>query len=293
MKLRTTTSLNGKVFDLSEGEAEQPFVQVKSTEEIVSLANHQHKPFGYCIYCGSTTELSREHVIPLALNGELVLPKASCNKCADITQSFETPVLKGMFADVRYLLNLRSRSKHADARKVAPITVVRGGEKETLQLPIEDYPILMFVPTFSPPRYFTGESGVGISINGRHAISYGPRPDEVLKKLGATEITLESSNIFPVAFARMLAKIAFGFAVSEGKLHLVRSTKEIVDSILGNANDIGRWVGTITDPPQCYPNLLHRISIHEEANTGVLAVQIQLFSDAAAPTYGVILGELR
>jgi 5-methylcytosine-specific restriction endonuclease McrA len=37
---------------------------------------------GRCIYCGSSDSLQKEHVIPLALQGHLVLARASCPRCA-------------------------------------------------------------------------------------------------------------------------------------------------------------------------------------------------------------------
>jgi hypothetical protein len=48
-----------------------------------------------CIYCGTQAdqteakELSDEHIIPYALGGNLVLPKASCDRCAKETHAFE------------------------------------------------------------------------------------------------------------------------------------------------------------------------------------------------------------
>ena len=48
------------------------------------------RSIGYCIYCGANeSDLSKEHIVPLALGGNMALPKASCSKCAVITSQFE------------------------------------------------------------------------------------------------------------------------------------------------------------------------------------------------------------
>ena len=47
-----------------------------------------------CIYCGATSGLSDEHVIPFALEGEFVLRNASCKACGDKTSRIELKVLR-------------------------------------------------------------------------------------------------------------------------------------------------------------------------------------------------------
>src|SRR5437016_4327775 len=57
-----------------------------------------YDPPGHCIYCGKTeadgAALSREHIIPLGLSGELVYRKASCECCREKTQAAETSCLR-------------------------------------------------------------------------------------------------------------------------------------------------------------------------------------------------------
>jgi hypothetical protein len=91
----------------------------------------------------------------------------------------------------------------------------------------------------------------------------------------------------------MLAKIGYAMAVAQGAESLIDGGCPALPSILGEDDDIGRWVGTLTDPIRNYPGLLHRIAIHEDRDKGLLLAEIQLFADSETPSYGVILGRLR
>lgn len=57
----------------------------------------RYPPVGQCIYCGRMppeVALEEEHIIPLAINGGLILPDASCRRCADaINTDFEQDFL--------------------------------------------------------------------------------------------------------------------------------------------------------------------------------------------------------
>lgn len=125
------------------------------------------------------------------------------------------------------------------------------------------------------------------------SVSFGPTPDAVVKKLGASSIQLTSSNERPDVFARVIAKIAYSSAAAEGILDQIDSDSPVVPSILGRIDDIGRWVGTISGPVEHYPGHLHRILFHRDIDRGLLVGEVHLFSDSQAPRYGVILGKLR
>ncbi len=270
----------------------RPVVVIQDTVPIQDLAKRSYKPVGQCIYCGLRSKLSSEHIIPygLSLGGTLVLPDASCSTCASITGRCEQKVLRGSMRPVRVLRRLRSRSKHAGAPGSALFKIVRAGIEETVRLPLDQYPILLPIPIFPAPGYLTGKTGRGIDITGLATISYGPRPEEVLQKLGGGSITLQTGKDEPAAFARMLAKIAYSYAWGEGALQKLSGPSLTPSAILGNSDDIGNWVGTLDGPVQKYPGLLHRLSLHEER--GLLIASVQLFADSETPSYGVILGSL-
>jgi len=67
---------------------------------------------GQCIYCGKKdVKLTDEHIIPLGLNGFLLLKKANCNACAAITSNFEREVLRKSLMKPRIGLDLPTRNR--------------------------------------------------------------------------------------------------------------------------------------------------------------------------------------
>lgn len=257
------------------------------------LNNLKYGPVGHCIYCGSTQDLEKEHILPFGLSGTAVLPDSTCRQCAAISGEVEQAVLRGPMWAVRVYRDLKSRTKHKDAPKGYPLTVVKGGQEINIEVPIADFPILLHFPIFAPPGYLD-PSGYknGIRVSGVATISFGPRPEEIAKKLGVEKISINQDQK-PAAFARMIAKIAYAWAAAERKLDRIADASFVVSAILGKTDDIGQWVGTLTDPMQKYEGLLHRILVHEDNKRHLLIAEVHLFSDSQAPKYGVILGQLK
>src|SRR6266581_4326688 len=60
--------------------------------------NKRYAPVGYCIYCLTHSNLTKEHIIPHGLAGNsLVLPESSCTKCAAKTRDWETACLRHLW----------------------------------------------------------------------------------------------------------------------------------------------------------------------------------------------------
>jgi hypothetical protein len=262
-------------------------------ELIKDLNMITYPAFGRCIYCGSNDGLEKEHIVPYALNGSAILPKSTCRECAKITGQFEQSVLRGPMWGVRILRELKSRTKHADAPQTFPLSILQNGEIKDIQVPLKEHPVLIHFPVFSPPGYLAAnEYTSGITLTGVATILFGPRPDEVAKKLGVTEI-MHNQSYYPAGFARTIAKIGYSYAVAEGALERIHGKPLLLDSLLGRTDDIGRWVGTLTLPLQSHPGLLHRLSIHEDYEKKLLIVEVQLFADSQTPSYGVVVGHLK
>ena len=203
-------------------------------------------------------------------------------------------VLRGSMWPVRVYRQLKSRTKHKDSPRSYPIQIVRGGVKETVFLPAEKYPILLPFPIFPEPAElvpYTGGYTRGININGHRTISFGPKPEEVGKDLGASEISITPRTDQPVAFAKVIAKIAYAFAAAEGELRAISGPALVLPALLGEKEEIGRWVGT-AKTREVYPNLLHRILIHHDLKSGFLIGEVHLLSDSHTPSYLVVLGKL-
>lgn len=231
--------------------------------------------------------------MPFGLSGTTVLPESSCESCAEITGGIERDLLRGSMQPVRIYRELKSRKKHRDAPSTYPISLVINGKEQTVELPIHEYPILLHFPVFFPPACLAPEGyTTGIRVRGIVTINYGAKPDDTLQKFGATQIR-HTANCQAPEFARMIAKIGYSMAVAEGQLDFISGEPYVLPSILGQRDDIGRWVGTITQPFQAHVDQLHRIFIHKDLEQGLLIAEVQLFSDSPTPSYGIVLGQLK
>src|SRR5438105_2660009 len=89
-----------------------------------------HDSFGKCIYCGSTGGeggLTKEHIVPYALDGSIVLRGASCAKCQKETKEIEKLNFQGQHSNFGVFLvhdNYHYRRKKKKPRPThLPITV--------------------------------------------------------------------------------------------------------------------------------------------------------------------------
>jgi hypothetical protein len=83
-----------------------------------------YAPVRACIYCGATAgPFSDEHIIPLSLGGNLVLPESSCHPCAKITGRFEMDVARFNFAGFRSRLSFPTR-RPKDQLREEPLTLI-------------------------------------------------------------------------------------------------------------------------------------------------------------------------
>ena len=117
-------------------------------------------PVESCIYCtGEFSEVderfSDEHIIPLALGGNLILPKASCLHCAKATNDVETQVLRGGLFPSKELLNLPSRKKADERPENFTLHCVNGMEGNTVSIPRSVYPAILLLPRFPGPELQT------------------------------------------------------------------------------------------------------------------------------------------
>jgi hypothetical protein len=258
------------------------------------LDHHIYPEIGRCIYCGSTDNLTDEHIVPYGLGGNLELPKSSCKECAKITSKFELAVLRGSMRPARIYREIQSRKNHANAPTHYAITIEIENTTKTINVPIKDYPILVIFPFFEVPGLLLGKKETkGINLSGHGTVSFGCKPEETLKKYNGSRLIIEPSGDTPVDFARMIAKIAFSMAVATGAFEGVDySNSFVLPAILGKTEDIGQWVGTITEPIISSKYHLHRVMIQRDTEKGLLIGDVQIFSDSETPRYGVILGEL-
>ena len=171
---------------------------------------------GQCIYCRTTTgELQKEHIIPYGLNGEHLLLHASCNSCADITKGFEQKVLRNALLESRTGLQLQTRRPRERPTHFR-LTVERNGQEELIQVPANQHLAMLTLPLFNIPACLDKRPySHGIEVPGARCVQVAGKPtSELAEQYQASAITIQVSYEV-VAFARMLAKIAYGFAVAK------------------------------------------------------------------------------
>ena len=169
---------------------------------------------GRCIYCGSTEPSSGarrfgdEHVVPLALNGALVLPEASCKSCERvINKEIETQLLTDEWSQFRAKYGLPTR-RPKNRPKTVVLGTLTGGQ---FHVPVKEYTAPVPLYRFSTARILSGAQPVAnsdawtlnIFVDGDEEVRLQHRyPHWDRKHIIKPE---------PYRFARFIAKVAYGF----------------------------------------------------------------------------------
>lgn len=276
---------------------------IKSHGRLRDQTEMQFEPIGSCIYCGASgVNLTREHVVPLGMHGEMVLPKASCDQCAKITGQLETFVLGRSLIALRIRYGLKSRKKAKNKRPTSfDITVENVFTKAkrhknvsndylpwlSYSMPISDFPGLLL--------QISGEES-GLSRKLDWAIS----KFDAENRLGlgdGSEIVGSNEGVHNHAiFYRFLAKIAHSYLVAT--LGLENFTPILTKLILEGHDHPTFWVGCDEKEPPA-PFLFEVSHGDCEITHGpfqgkkYITVRIRLFSFIGTPTYVVAAGEYR
>lgn len=256
------------------------------------MAKRRYPSVGTCIYCGSITPpLGDEHVIAYGLDGDDILPDASCKVCAAITSKVEAHCLRKLFMPARFHLRQRSRK---GLPKTLPVEAVRSGLKFNRELTAAEHPGMLWSWALEPPYILDGLEPMGLRRGGRIAMrALNDNNSERLSKLG--DITLPAGFDVTI-FARLIAKIAHAHAVAQRGLNAFRPLA--LEVILSDApSDTWYAVGGRSQP---VPGTgFHRLAIEEREvitpdirRKKLLVVLVQLFADFDMPAHEVVVGEL-
>jgi len=248
----------------------------------------RYEPVGTCIYCGAVEDLRDEHIIPKAINGDWILPKASCRACEAITSKFEMKVLRGPLWLPRRALNLRTR--HRDRQPEAfPLLVNQNNVEERREIPVDQNLPSVMLPLYGVPGFLRGdEVQEGIRVEGVYVGHIKRTPEEVVADLGVDRVALEVE--YPVVeFAQLIAKIAYGYAVGELGLQGIKNPL-VLPAIRGVTQAVGHWVGCIPGPPkELKPDALHAAAV--VTNNGMVMGMVSLFALQPTPLYSVLLSK--
>jgi hypothetical protein len=168
-------------------------------------------PPGKCIYCHAIGKpLSEEHIIGEGLGARLIIPEASCQRCAERTGSVEQRVLRTVLWAPRRNMGIRAK-KRKRKEDGFPVTTLVGGVEYKFNMTIQDHPTFLILPYFDLPGFLINRS---IGASGLAGI-FGEQlnPQDRFLDLGFDTIQLPILDL--ISFSQMLAKIAHCFTVEE------------------------------------------------------------------------------
>jgi hypothetical protein len=240
-----------------------------------------------CIYCGTDEEkLSKEHIIPYALGGTLVLPKSSCRKCADIINKAEQFCLRTMFGPLRIRLDFPTR-RRKERPKTIPLEIITSvGDREQRILSPHEIPLVCIGFSFPIPGILRGLPP-SETCNGKLIVRF--QDDEVRKYLNNGKIKLGTSNIYD--FCRMIAKIAHSYAVAS--LGYGAFNPMLPDLILGKSKFFQHLVGGDVTTKSQNAQVLHELKLQNCLFNGIeyVLASLQLFSFIGMPWYQIVVGK--
>jgi hypothetical protein len=252
---------------------------------------------GICIYCGATKysalsekPLTTEHIMPVALNGDLELPESSCLKCERITGRTEQLALQGVYRGLRARLGYKHRHKKEQPTTLPVFIPVAEGKDTKLDIPVDEYPhVHFFLSLGTPGRLLGVPSGAEFGPAHRWMRAQAsdisePVTSKKLKSFATPSLDLHS-------FCRMLAKIGHSYASAE--LMPGAFSPLLLDLILRDSKDVFHLVGGYSgepDPPVKEPYLISMETSTVFDNTYLVA-KIRPFANVeGSPHYRIVVG---
>ena len=237
---------------------------------------------GHCIYCGNDSgPLSDEHILMAALDGNLILDKASCHACASITSDLERIVARNMWGAYRVAGGMgRRKSKRPSAFTMQ--TGPRGEGLTPENVPLEKVPLIFQFPVLPAPAAITGKRVHTIDLK---IVTLNP---EVLAHYKGRRFNAPPMDL-PV-ICRVLGQTALAYAVADrgGTFMPI-----IQDAILGRHPYPMDFVGRLGmgKPPNPTQTWSLRMIQQPFKGKNYVAVGVSLFPCYGAPEYAVVVGE--
>jgi len=258
----------------------------------------QYAAVGQCIYCKSFTALTKEHIVPYALGGTWVLPKASCSDCAKITTTFEGQFCRTILGPLRMLFNMPTRRPKERPKHLAlKVKYPNSSDWELAYVDRDICPFLVGLPLYPLPSALTGISNEGNRGSATKSLWLrgGGFWKDREKHLQWLCDALEAVAVMPTAevktdpFCLTLAKIAHAFTSAELGINAFTPflTRMIRERDLSTTTQyIGGGEGN--EAPSTH---LHQIEFFETATSrDLITVRIRLLTVLGTPTYYVVVG---
>jgi hypothetical protein len=260
--------------------------------------NHYYAALERCIYCGErnlppgVARFSDEHIIPLSLGGNLILPEASCETCArTINKGIETVVAHQEWGLLRRKRDFPTRNRKA--RRESKTVTLRRVDGSEMQISLADYstPVMMY--KFGEARMLSGLPAGTDHLRWTATILTSHEEEMATQRKYPEWNKQHTLKAQPYPFARLLAKIGFAYSVAE--LGVESFTPLVTDIILGHSDDYFLTVGGTWDIGPAIKGGDHVTNISFRfisAKKSLLVVDIRLFSAIETPSYHVVVGEV-
>lgn len=240
-----------------------------------------------CIYClAADVRLSKEHVVPKGLGGELILLKASCDRCAIEIRGFEEWCIRHMFEVPRTLFQVKSSKKHIKRERRLLVGFGHGAETRWEQSDFDRFPFSMHVPMMAPPPLLSGIMNAEGKWEVKKVWSWiSPEFQQRADALGgevSVAVVLEFERL-----CRFISKIAHGFAVAE--LGLEGFIPMGCNCIRGISDPVSMsLVGMAVEQLKLESPELHEMRLLPTDE--FITVLVQLFAPLNSPTFQAVVG---
>jgi hypothetical protein len=248
---------------------------------------------GRCIYCGRDDRpLSDEHPIPLALGGHLVLPKASCAACALRTHAYEYTTCRTTLGNLRMRFGFPTRRKKDRPTHIQIGTRDAQGRTGRIKVPVTEYPVGAFIPSFGRAGIFIGSSPELDTL--QHLPNAHPTDDlnEFRRKYNWDgRVTI---RWMPVEYGQAIIKMSYCCAVAELGFGTFRPL--CLPQILSENKNISYIFGQNgTNPVVKGMSKLWEIELFYYTHQGrlLLMAHCSLLPGMGTPIYEVIVGDVQ
>lgn len=245
---------------------------------------------GQCIYCGidwSRSKLTDEHVVPFALNGQMVLKKASCLPCAAITGSIEQKILRGMLLEARTHLRMKTRRPKARPESF-PVRILDGTSDTTQFLPISQNPLFIGLPVLDKAPILNGVTGseyIGhvypymwnfFGVNNQNQ-SYVANNSDKYKKF--SEYDTRNFGLFLAKVGHCATMYSNGFVGYQPLLN---------DLIIRKSDLVWDYVGGCPNPMVEHRDASFFVNVRQTSEWTI--AEMSIFPHLGAPFYQVVTG---
>lgn len=231
------------------------------------------------------------------MGGNLVLKEASCKKCEKIiNQEVETPITShewGYFRANRGFPTRNNKNRGSNKKNRKTHIELSTLDGLPLKIPISDYSAPVFLYKFGEARILSGTPAGTDHLRWTVDVLTDRDAEIRMQQKFPNWDKKHTLKARPHEFARLLAKIAYGYSVAE--LGLGTFYGYVQDIIIGQSNDYFNFVGGSWDilPPVTGGDHVTNITFKFiSPETALVIVDIRLLSQTSTPNYHVVVGEI-